>query len=169
MEVKIKKLREDAQIPKYADNGCAGMDIVATSMDITDDYIEYGTGLAFEVPPGYVMLIFPRSSNSNKDLILSNSVGVLDSSYRGELRFRFKRHYRCYEMNDDFFSFERRITDRIGWHHADESEWIATRIYEVGDRIGQIIILPYPQISFKEVAELSETERGTGGFGSTGK
>ena len=163
MEVKIKKLNENAQIPKYADNGCAGMDIVATSVNITDDYIEYGTGLAFEVPPGYVMLIFPRSSNSNKDLILSNSVGVLDSSYRGELRFRYKRHYRITDIDTAG------VANYVPYNCSDSFAWSSNKIYAVGDRIGQIIILPYPQITFKEVAELSETERGTGGFGSTGK
>ena len=163
MEVKIKKLNESAQIPKYADSGCAGMDIVATSIKMTNDYIEYGTDLAFEVPPGYVMLIFPRSSNSNKDLILSNSVGVLDSSYRGELRFRYKRHYRVTDIDTgDSVIY-------VPYNCANYFGWSSTNIYAVGDRIGQIIILPYPQITFKEVAELSETERGTGGFGSTGK
>ncbi len=91
MKVKIKRLNSNAKIPTYANPGDAGMDIYATSMKFTEDYIEYGTGLSFEVPEGYVMLIFPRSSISNKDLVLSNSVGVLDSGYRGELRFRFKK------------------------------------------------------------------------------
>lgn len=79
MEIKIKKLDESAVIPQYAHIGDAGMDVTATSVNVTEDYIEYGTGLAFEVPEGYCMLIFPRSSNSKKDLLLANSVGVLDS------------------------------------------------------------------------------------------
>ena len=146
MDVKICKLSEDAVIPTYAHPGDAGMDVVATSVNITDDYIEYGTGLSFEVPEGYCMLIFPRSSNSKKDLILANSVGVLDSTYRGELKLRFKK---CYQP----------VIYGL----------VARTVYNVGDKIGQIMILPYPQIEFNEVEELSETDRGSGGFGSTGK
>lgn len=145
MDVKICKLSEDAVIPTYAHPGDAGMDVVATSVNITDDYIEYGTGLSFEVPEGYCMLIFPRSSNSKKDLILANSVGVLDSTYRGELKLRFKK---CYQP----------VIYGL----------VARTVYNVGDKVGQIMILPYPQINFTEVDSLSETERGDGGFGSTG-
>jgi len=145
MDVKICKLSEDAVIPTYAHPGDAGMDVVATSVNITDDYIEYGTGLSFEVPEGYCMLIFPRSSNSKKDLILANSVGILDSTYRGELKLRFKK---CYQP----------VIYGL----------VARTVYNVGDKVGQIMILPYPQINFTEVDSLSETERGDGGFGSTG-
>lgn len=145
MKIKIKKLSKDAVIPQYAKPGDAGMDVIATSVNITDDYIEYGTGLAFEVPEGYCMFIFPRSSNSKKDLLLCNSVGVLDSGYRGELKLRFKRVYNYF-------------------HTIAEDKH-----YEIGDKIGQIMIVPYPQIEFNEVEELSETQRGSGGFGSTGK
>ena len=145
MDVKICKLSEDAVIPTYAHSGDAGMDVVATSVNVTDDYIEYGTGLSFEVPEGYCMLIFPRSSNSKKDLILANSVGILDSTYRGELKLRFKK---CYQP----------VIYGL----------VARTVYDVGDKVGQIMILPYPQINFTEVDSLSETERGDGGFGSTG-
>lgn len=144
MKIKIKKLNNSATIPQYAHLGDAGMDIVATSVSITNDYIEYGTGLSFEVPEGYVMLVFPRSSNSNKDLILANSVGILDSGYRGELKFRYKRILK-------------------------ESPQSASKTYDIGDKIGQIMIIPYPFIEFEEVAELSKTDRGEGGFGSSGK
>ena len=146
MKINIKKLDENAVVPKYAHVGDAGMDVVATSINVTDDYIEYGTGLAFEVPEGYCMLIFPRSSNSKKDLLLANSVGILDSTYRGELKLRFKRTY------------------SVGTYGLHVKE-----IYDVGDKVGQIMILPYPQIEYNEVDELSDTERGSGGFGSTGK
>lgn len=147
MKVKIKKLNESAVIPKYSKTGDAGMDLVATSKE-TDKYgnIVYGTGLAFEIPKGYVGLLFPRSSISKYDMNLTNSTGVLDSGYRGEVFFKFKRPSRFINIFEDICS-----------------------TYNVGDRIGQIIILPYPQIEFEEVKELSETDRGTGGFGSTGK
>lgn len=143
MEVKIKKLHKDAVIPKYAKPGDAGMDLTAVSMKI-DEYgnICYGTGLAFEIPEGYVGLVFPRSSNCKKGVILTNCVGVIDSGYRGEVSFKFK------EIALGNFSKVH---------------------YKVGDRVGQIIIMPYPHIEFVEVDELSETDRGTNGYGSTGK
>ena len=142
MNVKIKRLDSNAKIPTYANPGDAGMDIYATSMKFTEDYIEYGTGLSFEVPEGYVMLIFPRSSISNKDLVLTNSVGVLDSGYRGELRFRFKKLREPGKLRMD--------------------------LYNPGDKIGQIMIIPYPTIEFEEVESLSDSVRGVGGFGSSG-
>lgn len=140
MNVKIKKLHTDAVIPSYAKEGDAGLDLTATSMSC-DDYgnICYGTGLAFEIPKGYVGLVFPRSSNSKKDLWLTNSVGVIDSGYRGEVTFKYRQ--------------------------VDLEE----RIYHVGERVGQLIIMPYPYIEFEEVEELSETERGSSGYGSSGK
>lgn len=140
MNVKIKKLHTDAVIPSYAKEGDAGLDLTATSMSC-DDYgnICYGTGLAFEIPKGYVGLVFPRSSNAKKDLWLTNSVGVIDSGYRGEVTFK----YRPVDLEE--------------------------RIYQIGDRVGQLIIMPYPHIEFEEVEELSETERGSSGYGSSGK
>ena len=139
MEVKIKKLIPKAVIPAYAKPGDAGMDLTATSKS-NDEFgcVVYGTGLALEIPQGFVGLLFPRSSNAKKDLLLANSVGVIDSGYRGEVMFKFKR------------------TETNGCQ------------YEVGDRIGQIIIMPYPQIEFVLVDELEATERGEGGFGHTG-
>ncbi len=136
MEVKVKKLHPDAIIPKYAHEGDAGMDVYAISKKETEKYIEYGTGLSFEVPLGYVMLVFSRSSVTNKDLMLKNSVGVLDSGYRGELVLRFNKFGK-----DD---------------------------YEVKERVGQIMILPFPQVEFQEADELAESSRGEGGWGSTG-
>ena len=145
MKIKIKKLHPDAVIPTYAKSGDAGMDLTAVNVRFESSYIAYQTGLAFEIPEGHVGLLFPRSSNSKKQLLLTNSVGVLDSGYRGEVEFRFK------------------ITGNGVVPEGDLD------IYTIGDKIGQIMILPYPQIEFEEVNELSETERGSGGFGSSGK
>lgn len=156
MKVKIKKLNDKAIIPKYATQGDAGLDLVAIEENHEEDYIEYSTGLAIEIPEGYMGLIFPRSSNSKQDLLLCNSVGVIDSSYRGEILVRYKR-----------------IVNPI--HHADIKDLAVVtahcfqKHYKVGDRVAQLIILPYPQIEFEEVKDLSETERGSGGFGSTNK
>lgn len=150
MEVRIKKLHPDAVIPKYAKTGDAGMDLAAVTKSYDrDGNVVYGTGLAFEIPEGYVGLVFPRSSLSRLDIALSNCVGVIDSGYRGEVTVKFK----------PAMLFNREQRPII----------LNNRTYEVGERVAQIIIIPYPQITFIEADELSETERGTGGYGSSGK
>lgn len=142
MDVKIKKLNPTAKIPTYAKPGDAGMDLTAVSKQWNEQYQYwvYGTGLAFEIPEGYVGLVFPRSSSREKNAIMANCVGVVDSGYRGEVYCSF-RNFGLYPQHP----------------------------YEIGDRVGQIVILPYPQVNFVEVNELSITERGEGGHGSTGK
>lgn len=146
MQVKIKKLNKDAIIPFYAREGDAGLDLVAIDINETDMYIEYKTGLAIEIPSGYVGLIFPRSSISKYMLMLKNSVGVIDSGYRGEITLRFQKLTLMYEEVTDFSKL----------------------LYKKGDKIGQLIILPYPRIEFVEVNELSLSDRGVAGYGSTG-
>ena len=143
LKVKIKKLCESAVIPQYAKEGDAGMDLTAVSKS-RDNHgnISYGTGLAFEIPEGHVGLLFPRSSICKYDLALTNCVGVIDSGYRGEVSFKFKS------------------TLLPGFKSPME--------YEIGERIGQIIIMPFPSVEIIVVDELSETSRGEGGYGSTG-
>ena len=165
MKVNIKKVHPDAKIPTYAKPGDAGMDLTAVSRVFVDrsaegkpDYIEYDTGLAFEIPEGFVGFLFPRSSNSNVDMYLSNHVGVSDSQFRGTVKFRYK-------IDHDYDEFIELKDDKCIYYYND-LECYST-IHQVGDRIGQLIILPYPQIEFVEVDELSETERGESGFGST--
>ena len=136
MEVKIKKVREKAVIPKYAKSGDAGLDLTAVDRKVEGHWITYYTGLAMEIQPGYVGLLFPRSSVYKTEQRLANSVGVIDSGYRGEIMMKYSR-----SINQ----------------------------YKIGDRVGQLIIMPYPDVKFKEVKELSDTNRGTGGFGSTGE
>lgn len=153
MEVKIKKLSENSVIPTYAKHGDAGMDLTAVSKKYDEHgNVCYGTGLAFEIPNGFVGLLFPRSSNTKKDLVLGNSVGVLDSGYRGEVVFKFKKHHDLFKCVDG--------DARYSIDHRAEH-------YEIGNRIGQIIIMPIPKIEFVEVDELSTSDRGVGGFGST--
>lgn len=153
MKVNVKKLDSNAVLPTYAKHGDAGMDLTATSKSYDEHgNVVYGTGLAFEIPAGYVGLLFPRSSNTKKDLILGNSVGVIDSGYRGEVVFKFKLTMNCQK-------FEKAKYDGANGFDLDA--------YSVGDRIGQIIIMPYLQIEFNLVDELSTTDRGVGGFGST--
>ena len=139
--VKVKKLTPNAIIPSYSKVGDAGMDLTITSeIENTSFSVSYGFGIAMEIPKGHVGLVFPRSSVRNQDLILSNCVGVIDSGYRGELQATFKK-----------------------------TQGLDSIKYKVGERGAQIIILPYPTIYMTEVPELSKTERGSGGFGSTGK
>lgn len=140
MKVKIKRLDKSAVIPKYAKDGDAGLDLTATAYKVNEkgQYV-YTSDLALEIPDGYVGLLFPRSSICKKDLEMTNSVGVIDSNYRGPIKSVFNPT--CEDPD----------------------------IYELGERFAQLIIIPYPKIEFEEVEELSETNRGTGGYGSTGK
>ena len=139
--VKVKKLDPNAVIPSYSKIGDAGMDLTITrEIENTSFSVSYGFGIAMEIPKGFVGLVFPRSSVRNQDLILSNCVGVIDSGYRGEIQATFKK-----------------------------TQGLDSLKYKVGERGAQIIILPYPQEFMTEVPELSESDRGEGGFGSTGK
>ena len=141
MKVKIKLLTENAVKPKYAKASDAGLDLVATSIkENTTFQITYGLGIALEIPEGFVGLVFPRSSIRNTELTLSNSVGVIDSGYRGELQATFNK-----------------------------TNGLDSISYKVGERVCQIIIIPHPSIELEEADELSDSERGEGGFGSSGK
>lgn len=154
MQVKVKKLHQNAVIPKYAKPGDAGLDLVSTSYEYVNGRHVYGTDLAVEIPEGYVGLIFPRSSICKYDLRLTNSVGVIDSGYRGEIKFQFEDEGMSGRLEIPPFPIEQRsfITH-----------------YKIGDKIGQLVILPYPQIELVEAEELSTTERGSGGFGHSGR
>ena len=138
MKVKIKKLHPDAIIPKYAKLGDAGLDLTAVDVAADGNTLTYKTGLAVEIPPWHVGLLFPRSSVYKTGQSLTNCVGVIDSGYRGEIMMKFTLS-----------------------PYAKE--------YDIGDRVGQLLIMPYPRIDFVEVDELTATERGEGGYGSTGK
>jgi dUTP pyrophosphatase len=139
MNVRFKRLHPDAVIPTYAHPGQdAGADLVAVSEESYSDRVVYNTGLAIEIPKGYVGLLFPRSSNVKKDLLLGNSVGVVDHGYTGPISFVFKK------TRPDAIT------------------------YGVGQRVGQMVILPIPYVSYVEADELAVTERGNGSYGSTG-
>lgn len=141
LNVRVKRLHPNAVIPTYAKFGDAGLDLTITEIkEDNDSSISYGYGIAMEIPIGYVGLIFPRSSIRKYDLILSNCVGVIDSGYRGELMSTFKK---------------------IGTFYDEE--------YKVGDKGAQIIIIPIPKIKLIEADTLTDSERGTGGFGHSGK
>ena len=141
MEIKYKKLKPEAVKPFKKYDVDAGFDLTANWKKETDKYIEYGTGLAFDIPKGYVGYLFARSSITNIDYIVKNSVGVVDSGYLGEIKFRF------FDLEGD-----------------DDAE-----NYEVGDRIGQIVFMKLPEVNLVEAQELNNTLRGTAGYGSSGK
>lgn len=156
MKVKLKKTIPEAIIPKIATNGSAGFDLYACINDDANDNTvklypndnkEIGTGLAMEIPTGYVGLIFSRSSwATKKDLSLTNAVGVIDSDYRGEIIVPL-RNNNCMGRS------------QIG----------STREVHHGDRIAQMIIIKHESPVFEMADKLENTARGTGGFGSTGE
>ena len=151
LQVKFKKLHPDAKAPVRATEGAAGWDLTMTEGECltspTVQFVRLRTGIAVEIPKGYVGLLFPRSSCYKKRQQLANSVGVIDSDYRGEICFVYRTIDLC---------------------SVDESK-AEEYIYHKGERIGQLVIVPCPPVVFVEAEELSETSRGTGGFGSTGK
>lgn len=140
MKVKVKKIRESAFLPTKAHATDAGYDLYADSIGCDDcGNVVYGTGVAVEIPKGYVGFVFPRSSIARTGLILSNAVGVIDSGYRGEIMAKFRRAQ------------------------------VPAEEYKLGERIAQLIIIPYPEIEFELSNELTDSDRGSGGYGSTGK
>lgn len=154
MKVNFKKLNPLASIPSRSKEGDAGYDMTAVDIELKDNILTVHTGIAIEIPRGYAGFLFPRSSICKTDLSLTNSVGVIDSNYRGEIMCKFRINDTVIEQNNDNLYI---INSRN-----------KPRLYSVGDRCCQLIILPVPDITFEEQSELSSSERGTGGFGSTG-
>lgn len=146
MQLKVKKLNPEATLPTYATDGSNGLDLTATGIVITPEYVEIRTAISVEIPEGYVGLLFARSSISKKNMLLANGVGVIDSDYRGEIMFRFK-------VLDD---------RNVGVLKYSKN-------YEQGDKVGQLIVVPIPKLEVVEVRELSDTKRNFGGFGSSDK
>lgn len=140
MKLKVKRLSEIAVIPRYATDGAACFDLVSTSRKIgSGGTATYETGLAFEIPKGYVMLVYSRSGHGFKEgLRLSNCTGVIDSDYRGQVMVKLQSD----QPNPD-------------WPR-------------VGERVAQALLVKLPVVEFEEVEELTETKRGNGGFGSSG-
>lgn len=141
MELKIKLLNEQAQVPAYQSKGAACFDIhslAAGAVPVRNSAV-FDTGLAFEIPEGYALMIYSRSGHGFKsDVRLANCVGVIDSDYRGEVKVKL--------TNDGAVGYK----------------------VNAGDRIAQAMLIPVPKVELMAVTELSDTERGTGGFGSTG-
>lgn len=169
MEVKIK-LVEGAILPTYAKPGDAGMDLTALSVRYNEDndYIEYDSGISVEIPEGYVGLVFPRSSISNYDLMLTNAVGVIDSGFRSTIKARFKIATTYEQEFVDQATLEQgQFKMAVFPIDVVQETLVIAPIYKIGDRFAQLIIIPYPKVEFKVVDELSASERGEGGYGST--
>lgn len=145
--VKFKKLSPDAVIPERATDGSAGMDLFPVEVSKDGDMIKCRFGFAMSIPKGHAAFIFPRSSIKNFRFALTNSVGLIDSDYRGEV-----------------MAFFRHIPSLSGGSIPDWAMW-----YEEGMAVAQMVIMPVPDYLVMEVDELDTTERGSGGFGSTNK
>lgn len=144
MKVNFKKLNENAKAPSYGSSFAAGADLCSAENE--DTIIPAGktvfvhTGIAMEIPEGYVGLVFARSGLAcKKGLAPANKVGVIDSDYRGEIMVALH-------------------------NHSSEDKTI-----EKGERIAQISLVPYLTAEYEETDTLSDTIRGEGGFGSTGR
>ena len=139
IQIKFNKLTSTAKTPTRAHESVAGFDFYADGPALFNGAWPVNhTGIAVEIPPGYFGAMFPRSSIRDTGLSLCNSVGVIDSGYRGEIVFSFYRE------------------NGIG-------------CYLHGDKIGQLVILPLPKVELVEVDELSDSDRGAKGLGSTGR
>ena len=176
MKVNIKRLHEGAVIPKYAMPFDAGMDITAISkqFDRESGCIIYGTGIAVEIPEGHVGLLFPRSSIYKRYMEMTNCVGVIDAGYRGEVKVIMRNSIRIVRPKR-FWDRIRAIFCRMMFKCPNDvtnsviMDNIGKEDYSVGERIAQLIIMPFPKVEFNEVDSLSESERGEGGHGSTGE
>lgn len=181
LPLKFKKLHSDAVIPAKQKSGDAGFDLTAIAVSIEETselsnspvLLVYNTGIAVEIPEGYVGLLFPRSSVSKYPLSLANSVGVIDSNYRGEIILKFR-------LSSDYRSSDLELSaalERLDFKANDEKnlvvkEGVAKRealgIFPIGARVGQLVIVPCPEFEIQIVDELTTTSRGYGGFGSSG-
>ena len=158
MKVKFKRLHKDAVIPKQSSDGAGGWDVVATEIiQESEDFVICKLGFALTPPPGYKVVLVPRSSLTKTKWVLQNSPGQGDEDFTGEYQYRFRAIPEDIEMKnggplaDDYFELKYPLFP-----------------YNVGDRIGQIFLEKVINFEFEEVEELSTTERGQGGWGSTG-
>ncbi|MGO1820271.1 MAG: dUTP diphosphatase [Senegalia sp. (in: firmicutes)] len=142
MKVKVKRRNEEVEIPKYQKEGDVGMDLTAVEVEVSGNWyfpiFTYKTGIALDIPKNYWVLLTPRSSISKKLMWMANSVGVIDTGYRGEIILKFR-------------------------------SILGINPYKTGERIGQMILMKKYKMELEETNNLSVTDRGNKGFGSTGK
>ncbi len=145
------------------------------TMTLDNGNMVIGTGIAVAIPKGYVGLLFPRSSISQHACYLTNAVGVIDSCYRGEITFKFAARFahlehislwhRLLALFKGFAWLDGKYSGLVNNYNA----WTKKQCYNIGDRIGQLIIMPYPKVAFTETDNLPDSDRGIGGYGSTGR
>jgi dUTP pyrophosphatase len=135
--INVKKTHVQAQLPAKMNSSDAGFDCYAVEINETEDFLEYNLGFQVEIPQGFFGLLVARSSITKYDLMVKNSVGIIDAGYRGDVKLRTKK--------------------------------FGEKIYNVGERVCQLLILPVPEFSFVEVDQLDTENDRLGGFGSTGK
>lgn len=186
IKVLVKKLTEDAELPTYAHDGDVGMDMKCVSVEYDElhDLYIYHTGLALETPMRTGILLFPRSSNRKTDVYLTNSVGVADTAlYRGEILFCYKDRISTYERAHivGFKAYMKALEEGKSYREANiEYSEARERIFEMtkklefapyqkGHKIGQMVLLKFPNMVVEESDTLSDTVRGDKGFGSTGQ
>jgi len=173
LKIKIKRLDPKAVIPRYAMPGDAGMDLTAVSVesDCRSGLCVYHTGISVAIPKGYVGLVFPRSSNRKTTSYMTNSVGVIDSGYRGEILvcYRSRTAWTVWK-NVSILAcvLEEKDPDEYAEHDFASTWHECSSPYKEGERVAQLVVIPYPQVEFEECEELDETERGANGHGSTG-
>lgn len=179
------KLEDGVQVPIKAKPGDIGMDVYAKSFeyDIDNDCYIYHTGIRCEMPEGVGCFILLRSSNCRTDAYMPNSIGLIDTEYRGELIIKLKDRT---STRNEFMVQSLYSWNNLPWYEKlfttfdefDAEKWVELRDdieeglwapYEVGEKIGQLVFLRFPNVEGVCVEELSETVRGEGGFGSTGK
>ena len=193
IEILVKKVHNDAKIPSYAHYGDVGMDITAVSVeyDEKNDMYIYHTGLTFESDFNVGQFIFLRSSNRKTECYLTNHVGIVDCAiYRGEVLVCLKNRTSIEQMAKSigFDAYNKAFFDAIKQNEdimtslliaqnaqneaismiKENAKKLQYAPYQVGDKIAQMVIFNYPTVKIKEVETLSETVRGTNGFGSTG-
>lgn len=142
LTLKVKRLTDTAKLPTYAHDGDACFDLYADSItyDASNETYEITTGIAVDIPVGYAFMIYSRSGHAFKhDMRLANCVAVIDQGFHGQIKVKLT-HDRCISYQP-----------------------------EPGDRIAQAMLIPVPVVTFEEVDSLSESDRGAGGFGSSGK
>ncbi len=139
------QIKTNQPLPAYQTPGSAGMDLHAAADDViyNNETVSFGTGLRVAVPPGYELQIRSRSGMAAKGIVVANAPGTIDSDYRGEIRVLLRN---C-NSGDDKFAF----------------------VVNIGDRIAQAVLCPVARCQWVPVEELDDTERGEGGFGSTGE
>lgn len=159
-QIKIQLLHPNAVLPSKAHHGDAAYDLRCVKIEDKGDYVEYSLGIASEIPEGWAAFIYPRSSISNYELTLTNCVGVIDSGYRGEWKARFRRV----------------ATSGTIYKHGHFSTstdlncvQLGDALYRLGEKVAQVVFQKLPDVTLVQADSLSDSQRGTGGFGSSGR